>query len=52
MNMKKVNQRLNEVTLQTIETHKKLSQNEILGDLTKLKELDVTTHKNNFYGNL
>lgn len=51
MKLKPVNKNLDQVTLTDIENHKLISDNELRSDLGKLKSVDVTANRNNFYGN-
>jgi len=51
MNLKPVNEHLDTVTIEDIENHKLLSDNELLDDLERLIEYDASTNRNCFYGN-
>lgn len=48
---KPINNNLESVTLQDVENHKLISDEELKKDLDKLKAFDASTNANNFYGN-
>lgn len=49
--LKPVNENLDSVTIVDIETHKYLSDEELLSDLNNLKNVNMVKNRNNFYGN-
>lgn len=49
--LKPINENLDSVTIVDIETHKHLSDEELLSDLNNLKNVDMAKNRNNFYGN-
>ena len=49
--LKPINLKLDEVSIIDIETHKTLSNDELLKDLDNLRKLNVSKNGNNFYGN-
>ena len=49
--MKAVNENLDSVTISDIEEHKRLSKEELLLDLNRLKEFPASINENNFAGN-
>ncbi len=49
--MKKVNENLDSITIADIENHKRISEEELLLDLNRLKEFPASVNENNFAGN-
>jgi hypothetical protein len=49
--LKPVNLHLNSVTIQDIETHKRIDTKSLIKDLDNLKKFDASTNANNFAGN-
>lgn len=49
--LKPINEHLENVTIQDIETHKTLSAKELKKDLDNLKKFDASKNANNFFGN-
>lgn len=49
--LKPVNRDLDCVTIQDIENHKLISNDELTRDLNNLRQFDASTNRNNFYGN-